>query len=191
MSRQRVHVRAGVTHRLSFPPDLVLYCEAFLTTYRTFITPEELIKKLQYRYPFLAPVRPQSLPHWRKRGVLARSALLQGPGGRGGSRGQVWPGSAVPWCWGLRRGFPLELPSPSVRGLSKGRGGPRTGASCLGAAAAPGGPESLESTCQGGTMGAPAASSRAPGHWGGGRDVRDFRNRGSGEQPQGRHGPSA
>uniref|UniRef100_A0A8C5UGJ4 CRK SH3-binding GNRP n=1 Tax=Malurus cyaneus samueli TaxID=2593467 RepID=A0A8C5UGJ4_9PASS len=33
--------------------DLVLYCEAFLTTYRTFITPEELIKKLQYRYPFM------------------------------------------------------------------------------------------------------------------------------------------
>uniref|UniRef100_A0A8C9A2H3 CRK SH3-binding GNRP n=1 Tax=Prolemur simus TaxID=1328070 RepID=A0A8C9A2H3_PROSS len=32
--------------------DLVLYCEAFLTTYRTFISPEELIKKLQYRYPF-------------------------------------------------------------------------------------------------------------------------------------------
>ncbi|ELK37367.1 Rap guanine nucleotide exchange factor 1 [Myotis davidii] len=31
--------------------DLVLYCEAFLTTYRTFITPEELIQKLQYRYP--------------------------------------------------------------------------------------------------------------------------------------------
>ncbi|XP_015423350.1 PREDICTED: rap guanine nucleotide exchange factor 1 isoform X7 [Myotis davidii] len=30
--------------------DLVLYCEAFLTTYRTFITPEELIQKLQYRY---------------------------------------------------------------------------------------------------------------------------------------------
>ncbi|XP_077334036.1 rap guanine nucleotide exchange factor 1 isoform X7 [Lithobates pipiens] len=30
--------------------DLVLYCEAFLTTYRTFITPEELIEKLQYRY---------------------------------------------------------------------------------------------------------------------------------------------
>uniref|UniRef100_A0A8C8SQ72 CRK SH3-binding GNRP n=1 Tax=Pelusios castaneus TaxID=367368 RepID=A0A8C8SQ72_9SAUR len=30
---------------------LVLYCEAFLTTYRTFITPEDLIKKLQYRYP--------------------------------------------------------------------------------------------------------------------------------------------
>lgn len=34
------------------PADLVLYCEAFLTTYRTFITPEELIEKLQYRYPF-------------------------------------------------------------------------------------------------------------------------------------------
>ena len=36
---------------LLLPPDLVLYCEAFLTTYRTFITPEELIQKLQYRYP--------------------------------------------------------------------------------------------------------------------------------------------
>ncbi|KAK7131597.1 hypothetical protein R3I94_016652 [Phoxinus phoxinus] len=32
--------------------DLVLYCEAFLTTYRTFITPEDLIKKLHHRYPF-------------------------------------------------------------------------------------------------------------------------------------------
>ncbi|GAB5580236.1 rap guanine nucleotide exchange factor 1 isoform X10 [Prionailurus iriomotensis] len=32
--------------------DLVLYCEAFLTTYRTFITPEELIKKLQKFSPF-------------------------------------------------------------------------------------------------------------------------------------------
>uniref|UniRef100_A0A3Q3IV55 Rap guanine nucleotide exchange factor (GEF) 1b n=1 Tax=Monopterus albus TaxID=43700 RepID=A0A3Q3IV55_MONAL len=32
--------------------DLVVYCEAFLTTYRTFITPEDLIKKLHYRYPF-------------------------------------------------------------------------------------------------------------------------------------------
>ncbi|EDL93379.1 Rap guanine nucleotide exchange factor (GEF) 1, isoform CRA_a [Rattus norvegicus] len=29
--------------------DLVLYCEAFLTTYRTFISPEELIKKLHSR----------------------------------------------------------------------------------------------------------------------------------------------
>uniref|UniRef100_A0A2K6RLT0 CRK SH3-binding GNRP n=1 Tax=Rhinopithecus roxellana TaxID=61622 RepID=A0A2K6RLT0_RHIRO len=38
--------------------DLVLYCEAFLTTYRTFISPEELIKKLQYRYPFLPDPRP-------------------------------------------------------------------------------------------------------------------------------------
>ncbi|KAJ7418249.1 Rap guanine nucleotide exchange factor 1 [Pitangus sulphuratus] len=44
--------------------DLVLYCEAFLTTYRTFITPEELIKKLQYRYPLhewqFTPIRNQS-----------------------------------------------------------------------------------------------------------------------------------
>ncbi|XP_030620492.1 rap guanine nucleotide exchange factor 1 [Chanos chanos] len=30
--------------------DLVLYCEAFLTTYRTFLSPEDLIKKLHYRY---------------------------------------------------------------------------------------------------------------------------------------------
>ncbi|XP_026988945.2 rap guanine nucleotide exchange factor 1 isoform X3 [Tachysurus fulvidraco] len=30
--------------------DLVLYCEAFLTTYRTFLSPEDLIKKLYYRY---------------------------------------------------------------------------------------------------------------------------------------------
>lgn len=40
----------------------MLYCEAFLTTYRTFISPEELIKKLQYRYPSQAcsrqPVQP-------------------------------------------------------------------------------------------------------------------------------------
>ncbi|NXG51610.1 RPGF1 factor, partial [Psilopogon haemacephalus] len=34
--------------------DLVLYCEAFLTTYRTFITPEELIKKL-HRFLNLQP----------------------------------------------------------------------------------------------------------------------------------------
>uniref|UniRef100_A0A8C9VQD2 CRK SH3-binding GNRP n=1 Tax=Scleropages formosus TaxID=113540 RepID=A0A8C9VQD2_SCLFO len=32
--------------------DIVLFCEAFLSTYRTFITPEDLIKKLHYRYPF-------------------------------------------------------------------------------------------------------------------------------------------
>ncbi|MFT7815494.1 rap guanine nucleotide exchange factor 1 isoform X3 [Arapaima gigas] len=37
--------------------DLVLYCEAFLTTYRTFITPEDLIKKLHYRYPLHASVK--------------------------------------------------------------------------------------------------------------------------------------
>ncbi|XP_042617731.1 rap guanine nucleotide exchange factor 1-like isoform X3 [Cyprinus carpio] len=30
--------------------DGVLYCEAFLTTYRTFLTPEDLIKKLRYRF---------------------------------------------------------------------------------------------------------------------------------------------
>ncbi|XP_018584300.1 rap guanine nucleotide exchange factor 1-like isoform X2 [Scleropages formosus] len=30
--------------------DIVLFCEAFLSTYRTFITPEDLIKKLHYRY---------------------------------------------------------------------------------------------------------------------------------------------
>uniref|UniRef100_A0A2K5L7S9 CRK SH3-binding GNRP n=1 Tax=Cercocebus atys TaxID=9531 RepID=A0A2K5L7S9_CERAT len=41
--------------------NLVLYCEAFLTTYRTFISPEELIKKLQYRYPF--PPDPRPLRH--------------------------------------------------------------------------------------------------------------------------------
>ncbi|GAB1286162.1 Rap guanine nucleotide exchange factor (GEF) 1 [Apodemus speciosus] len=35
--------------------NLVLYCEAFLTTYRTFISPEELIKKLQYRYEKFSP----------------------------------------------------------------------------------------------------------------------------------------
>uniref|UniRef100_A0A8C2VBF7 CRK SH3-binding GNRP n=1 Tax=Chinchilla lanigera TaxID=34839 RepID=A0A8C2VBF7_CHILA len=36
--------------------DLVLYCEAFLTTYRTFISPEELIKKLvAHVCPFLNP----------------------------------------------------------------------------------------------------------------------------------------
>ncbi|CAL8326509.1 unnamed protein product [Boreogadus saida] len=35
--------------------DLVLYCEAFLTTYRTFISPEDLIKKLHYRYPSRNP----------------------------------------------------------------------------------------------------------------------------------------
>ncbi|XP_060056396.1 rap guanine nucleotide exchange factor 1 isoform X5 [Erinaceus europaeus] len=35
--------------------DLVLYCEAFLTTYRTFITPEELIKKLCPTYEKFSP----------------------------------------------------------------------------------------------------------------------------------------
>uniref|UniRef100_A0A672UX89 CRK SH3-binding GNRP n=1 Tax=Strigops habroptila TaxID=2489341 RepID=A0A672UX89_STRHB len=36
--------------------DLVLYCEAFLTTYRTFITPEELIKKLKNTFFVLVRV---------------------------------------------------------------------------------------------------------------------------------------
>lgn len=62
---------AGVTNQLLFPLDLVLYCEAFLTTYRTFITPEELIKKLQYRYPS----GPNPGPH------LTHSAPLQGKAG--------------------------------------------------------------------------------------------------------------
>ncbi|KAM4878114.1 rap guanine nucleotide exchange factor 1 isoform 4-T4 [Thomomys bottae] len=35
--------------------DLVLYCEAFLTTYRTFISPEELIKKLHSTYEKFSP----------------------------------------------------------------------------------------------------------------------------------------
>ncbi|KAI5096323.1 rap guanine nucleotide exchange factor 1 isoform X4, partial [Silurus meridionalis] len=40
--------------------DLVLYCEAFLTTYRTFITPEDLIKKLHYRYPLFCVHAPDT-----------------------------------------------------------------------------------------------------------------------------------
>lgn len=53
LTRSFLFLKAGLTEAfLSFSVDLVLYCEAFLTTYRTFITPEELIKKLQYRYPF-------------------------------------------------------------------------------------------------------------------------------------------
>ncbi|KAI1904750.1 hypothetical protein AGOR_G00008910 [Albula goreensis] len=42
--------------------DLVLYCEAFLTTYRTFITPEDLIKKLHYRYPYHCSISSYSVP---------------------------------------------------------------------------------------------------------------------------------
>lgn len=48
----RQHKNAPLIFYLFFSTDLVLYCEAFLTTYRTFITPEDLIKKLHYRYPF-------------------------------------------------------------------------------------------------------------------------------------------
>uniref|UniRef100_A0A3Q3GE89 CRK SH3-binding GNRP n=1 Tax=Labrus bergylta TaxID=56723 RepID=A0A3Q3GE89_9LABR len=48
-------VRAGsgdilLVHATETDRKLVLYCEAFLTTYRTFITPEDLIKKLHYTY---------------------------------------------------------------------------------------------------------------------------------------------
>ncbi|KAL4689379.1 hypothetical protein H8959_012170 [Pygathrix nigripes] len=39
--------------------DLVLYCEAFLTTYRTFISPEELIKKLHQSSTPTTPGRPR------------------------------------------------------------------------------------------------------------------------------------
>uniref|UniRef100_A0A2K6BHU6 CRK SH3-binding GNRP n=1 Tax=Macaca nemestrina TaxID=9545 RepID=A0A2K6BHU6_MACNE len=56
---------------LLFPLDLVLYCEAFLTTYRTFISPEELIKKLQYRYPFPPDPRPLRHGHFRERGKFS------------------------------------------------------------------------------------------------------------------------
>uniref|UniRef100_A0A3B3ZLX1 CRK SH3-binding GNRP n=1 Tax=Periophthalmus magnuspinnatus TaxID=409849 RepID=A0A3B3ZLX1_9GOBI len=54
-------VRAGsgdilLVHATETDRKLVLYCEAFLTTYRTFITPEDLIKKLHYRYPFLMTI---------------------------------------------------------------------------------------------------------------------------------------
>uniref|UniRef100_A0A3Q3J3V7 Rap guanine nucleotide exchange factor (GEF) 1b n=1 Tax=Monopterus albus TaxID=43700 RepID=A0A3Q3J3V7_MONAL len=48
-------VRAGsgdilLVHATETDRKLVVYCEAFLTTYRTFITPEDLIKKLHYTY---------------------------------------------------------------------------------------------------------------------------------------------
>ncbi|KAK2898306.1 hypothetical protein Q8A67_009724 [Cirrhinus molitorella] len=45
-SRDILLVHATETDR----KDRVLYCEAFLTTYRTFLTPEDLIKKLRYRF---------------------------------------------------------------------------------------------------------------------------------------------
>lgn len=79
-SRQRAarlcSASAGVTNQLLFPLDLVLYCEAFLTTYRTFITPEELIKKLQYRYP--SGPQPWPTPHTLS---LPSTAPLQGKAG--------------------------------------------------------------------------------------------------------------
>lgn len=62
MLQSTAHTLGPTKWLLCASADLVLYCEAFLTTYRTFISPEELIKKLQYRYPSqacsLQPVRP-------------------------------------------------------------------------------------------------------------------------------------
>lgn len=68
----------GLIRSLSLPPDLVLYCEAFLTTYRTFITPEELIKKLQYRYP--CPPLPPSQSPLRAGGSAQASSACPGLG---------------------------------------------------------------------------------------------------------------
>lgn len=85
------HAGGGRADRWLSPPDLVLYCEAFLTTYRTFIAPEELIRKLQYRYPFPAPaphLAPRSFGSGERRGprggqggcsVLPRRVLALGP----------------------------------------------------------------------------------------------------------------
>lgn len=70
--KKLLFLKAGLTEAfLLFCLDLVLYCEAFLTTYRTFITPEELIKKLQYRYPFMSgsslpPAIRAELSSWRE-----------------------------------------------------------------------------------------------------------------------------
>lgn len=105
---------AGITNRLFLPLDLVLYCEAFLTTYRTFITPEELIKKLQYRYPFWAPhpgstpLTPQSLPEPGERGAfLPTQPSCRGPRGHG--RQQRWRCAAL-LCRVLALGPGARLP---------------------------------------------------------------------------------
>ena len=71
----------GLIRSLSLPPDLVLYCEAFLTTYRTFITPEELIKKLQYRYP--CPPLPPSQSPLRARGQCSGQLCVSRLGASG------------------------------------------------------------------------------------------------------------
>uniref|UniRef100_A0A8C4IES7 CRK SH3-binding GNRP n=1 Tax=Dicentrarchus labrax TaxID=13489 RepID=A0A8C4IES7_DICLA len=55
IDHKEIMSRITLKQEVRQPPSLmhlVLYCEAFLTTYRTFITPEDLIKKLHYRYPF-------------------------------------------------------------------------------------------------------------------------------------------
>lgn len=72
----------------------MLYCEAFLTTYRTFITPEELIQKLQYRYP--------SHPHGTAGPELERAA------GR-----EAAPHPAL----GPQARLPLQASYPPAKGL--------------------------------------------------------------------------
>ncbi|XP_061289900.1 rap guanine nucleotide exchange factor 1 isoform X14 [Bos javanicus] len=70
--------------------DLVLYCEAFLTTYRTFITPEELIQKLQYRYPCRLTLLQRAVCRvgaaMRGSAQPSSGSLRKGGGGGGGGR---------------------------------------------------------------------------------------------------------
>lgn len=61
--RHLAHVFYMLIKCVFSPADLVLYCEAFLTTYRTFLTPEDLIKKLYYRYPFSEKPDCRTEPH--------------------------------------------------------------------------------------------------------------------------------
>lgn len=91
---------AGIAHQSFFALDLVLYCEAFLTTYRTFITPEELIKKLQYRYPFpwSPSPGPTPLPAWSLRSQPGeRGPFLPAPPRPSfGTSGRAFPSSLLP-----------------------------------------------------------------------------------------------
>lgn len=96
---------AGITNQLFLTPDLVLYCEAFLTTYRTFITPEELIKKLQYRYPFLWP--PTLAPHLTP--LTAQSVGSQ-PGERAFCARSHRELGGYGWCSALLHCAPALLP---------------------------------------------------------------------------------
>lgn len=112
-SRQRAarlcSASTSVTNQLLFPLDLVLYCEAFLTTYRTFITPEELIKKLQYRYPsgpHPGPHLTHSAFHSSSPGESGVFLPTQPP--RGGQRvGLLSPALPCP-IWDLRPAFLFE-----------------------------------------------------------------------------------